>query len=97
MPLSYPYKMSCWYGYDKDCTNFTSYTSSITSTSFGACFEVLNQTYYHNGSGSLPVVGDDCFSDSGGSSILAQGWYRLNNSTRYNINASGEITNIQSC
>ena len=36
---------------------------------------------YHDGSGSTPVAGDACYSDSGGTSALAAGYYNINAAT----------------
>ncbi|GAG96556.1 unnamed protein product, partial [marine sediment metagenome] len=45
-------------------TCVTSYTSSeINATAVIACSDTIDQTYYHDGSGTWPVYGDRCFSD----------------------------------
>jgi hypothetical protein len=41
----------------------------------------LSQTYYHNGSGSLPAAGDKCTSDSAGNTVLLAGYYNINSAT----------------
>ncbi len=60
----------------------TSYSSSTVSVFNGVCpFDgsnpPANQTYYHDGSGTLPSAGDTCYSDSGGTTTLASGYYYL--------------------
>ena len=74
-----PYKFSAWYGYDQDCTTgitpFSSAQQNPTST--GACLATINQTYYHNGSASLPVVGDECYVNQNQTTVLAAGYYLL--------------------
>ena len=74
-----PYKFSAWYGYDQDCTTgitpFSSAQQNPTST--GACLATINQTYYHNGSASLPVVGDECYANQNQTTVLAAGYYLL--------------------
>ena len=55
MPIAYPYKFTDWYGYDKDCSSVTAFTSAIAETGL-SCTQTLNQTYYHDGSGTYPVA-----------------------------------------
>lgn len=86
MPIAYPYRFSDWYGYDKDCSTLTSYSSSVVGVFNQACpfdgsTRTLSQTYYHDGSGSLPTTGDTCYSDSAGTSTLAAGYYNINTAT----------------
>ena len=84
MPIAYQYKFSDFYGYDKDCSTLTSYSSSTMGTFNQVCpingsNPGLTQTYYHNGSSpsGKPVAGDTCYSDSAGTSVLAAGYYYL--------------------
>ncbi len=86
MPIAYPYRFSDWYCYDKDCISLQDYSSSVMGVFNQACpFNGTNpgltQTYYHDGSGSTPVAGDACYSDSGGTSALAAGYYNINAAT----------------
>ena len=61
----------------------TSYTSSSTNvTAVSACQDTIDQTYYHDGSGTWPVYGDRCFYNDPGITPLATGYYR-----------TGEFTN----
>ena len=71
-----PHTMSEFYGYDNDAISSTAYTGSVKGASYNACFFPNNTTYYHNGSGTLPAVGDNVFSDASLSTALAGGWYR---------------------
>ena len=94
MPIAYPYKFSDWYGYDKDCVSTTPYNSSTVSVFNGVCpfngsNPPANQQYHHNGSGTLPAVGDRSFSDAAGTSALASGYYYLTGT------GSGNRTYIQ--
>ena len=65
--------------------------SLVTLTAFGysgttpfedaseACSEGgSGATAYHNGSGTFPTSGDNVFSDSAGTTALADGYYRIN-------------------
>ena len=87
-----PHKFSEFYG--RSFVSLTSYSSSTVSVFNGVCpFNGSNppasQTYYHNGSGTLPAAGDRCFSDSAGTSALASGYYYLTGT------GSGNRTYIQ--
>ena len=71
MPIAYPYRFSDWYGYDKDCASVTGFLAgSGQSGSSGICNQLSSQTtYYHNGSGTYPVVGDTMFTNSAGAAV----------------------------
>lgn len=98
-----PYQFSDFYGYDQDCATLTAYSSS-TGQSFsqictfnGAVNYPANQTYYHDGSGSLPVAGDTCYSNSAGTTTLSTGYYYLSGSGNGNrvyiqIGSGGVVT-----
>ena len=59
------------------CT-YTSYSSSVVnSTRGGACGLSQTATYYHNGSGTTPVVNNFVYSDSSGQTLLGVGYYSL--------------------
>tara|TARA_R100000234_G_scaffold105213_2_gene75336 strand:- start:195 stop:482 length:288 start_codon:yes stop_codon:yes gene_type:complete len=95
MPIAYPYKFSDWYGYDRDC--MTGFTSAAAESAIG-CNETLNQTYYHDGSGARPVANDTVYTNSGGTTVLANGIYRLDNSTKFEITGgSGVVATVSSC
>ena len=105
-----PYQFSDFYGYDQDCSTLTAYSSS-TGQSFsqictfnGAVNYPANQTYYHNGSGSLPTTGDTCYSNSAGTTTLSAGYYYLSGSGNGNrqyieLNSSGvvQVGGVQTC
>tara|TARA_R100001463_G_scaffold109928_1_gene164631 strand:- start:47 stop:1816 length:1770 start_codon:yes stop_codon:yes gene_type:complete len=58
-------------------TCVTSYTSSgINVTAVSGCQDTIDQTYYHDGSGTWPVYGDRCFSDAAATTPLSQGYYK---------------------
>jgi len=78
---SAPHAYSEFYG--RSFVSLTSYSSSTMGVFNQACnFNGFNpcctQTYYHDGSGSTPTAGDTCYSDSGGTSVLAAGYYNIN-------------------
>ena len=95
-----PYKFSAWYGYDKDCTgNITSFNSSIIQTSTtNACAATITQTYYHNGSGSSPAVGDECYINQNQTTALAEGYYKLPSGSGYRVTGtSGTVASLFAC
>jgi hypothetical protein len=77
MPIAYPYRFSDWRGYDKDCTPvgpaFYMTNSGVVTTATPAysCNYIFDGSfyasiYYHDGSGSTPVVGDTVYTDAAG-------------------------------
>jgi len=79
-----PHKFSEFYGRSFPTT--TAYSSSVMGVFLQACpfngsNPGLSQTYYHNGSGSLPAAGDKCTSDSAGNTVLLAGYYNINSAT----------------
>ena len=91
MPISYPYKFSDWYGYDKDCAALTSFTSSSGTVFSGVCATILSETYYHDGTGTTPVAGDTVYSDSAGSNPLANFYYRTGQKTVIRITGGSGV------
>jgi hypothetical protein len=64
------------------CNPLTSYSSSVVGVfnancNFNGTLNTMNQTYYHDGSGTYPTAGDICYSDSAGTSVLAAGYYTI--------------------
>tara|TARA_R100000935_G_C2792784_1_gene146753 strand:- start:44 stop:520 length:477 start_codon:yes stop_codon:yes gene_type:complete len=87
-----PHAYSEFYG--RSFVSTTPYNSSTVSVFNGVCpFNGSNppasQQYHHNGSGTLPAVGNRCFSDAAGTSALASGYYYLTGT------GSGNRTYIQ--
>ncbi len=80
-------------------SGFTSYQSSTMQTSPNACTASLGETYYHNGTNTLPVVGDNVYSNATGGyqAALASGFYRLNNNTKMNVSTGGLVYQITAC
>ena len=66
----------------QQCVSLTSYSSSTMGVfnqncNFNGTLNTMNQTYYHDGSGTYPTAGDICYSDSAGTSVLAAGYYTI--------------------
>ena len=80
MPIAYPYNMSDWYGYDQDCSTVTAF--STTAVQRDACnFTSSDRTFYHDGSGTYPSVGDIIYSNSAGTTKVSGGqrrWFFAN-------------------
>ena len=81
---SAPHSYSEFYG--RSFVSLTSYSSSTVGVFNQACnFNGFNpcctQTYYHDGSGSLPAAGDICTSDAAGTTPLSAGYYNINTAT----------------
>ena len=79
-----PHAYSEFYGRSFPTT--TSYSSSVMGVFNQACpfngsNPGLSQTYYHDGSGTLPSQGDVCYSNSAGTTVLLAGYYNINSST----------------
>ena len=91
MPIAYPYKFSDWYGYDKDCVAVTSFSSSTGAGIGSVCALSIGSTYYHDGSGTYPAAGDTVYSDSAGTSVLADNYYKFNSTWVYRITGGSGV------
>ena len=74
----------------------TSYSSSLAVRTEQACTATINQTYYHDGSGTNPVVGDVVYSDSAGTTFLSSG-FRKAGSIKYRVDFNGVVGQILFC
>jgi len=94
-----PDKVSDFYGY----SNLTAFYTTVTQPKpVFACNTTLINTYYHNGSGLLPVVGDTVFQSNqttfdasvnrGSSTASSGGAFQV-----YTTNASGVVTAVIIC
>ena len=75
------------------CTAFTS--TSISSKE--PCADEPEDTLYHNGSGSYPVVVDTVYIDSACTYPLKPGAYLMANNNVMKIGSNGVVTQIISC
>lgn len=83
-------------------TTYTSFASTIIGNFNSVCGDTtFNQTFYHNGPGTIPVAGELVYSDSAGTTPLPNGWYHTNasgTSNRYRItNNTGFVATIETC
>jgi hypothetical protein len=92
-----PHNMSEFHSYDHDATSLTSFSSaSGTTNSKAFCSQSIDQTYYHDGSGTLPAVNDNVYSDSAGSSPLADGYYKNSELGGYRIEDE-QVASLVNC
>ena len=95
-----PYKISDFYGYDQDCSTTTSFSASTSQTFSGVCSATVNQTYYHNGSLARPIVNDNVYTNSAGTTPLSAGYYRFDNLVNqfFRITGSlGQVASVDDC
>jgi hypothetical protein len=96
MPISYPYKMSDWYGYDKDCSSLTQFPLSLVSNFSNVCSLPKDQVKYHTGSSARPVSGDIVWDNANGTGVPSNGYYKVTDSTTIQI-SSGVSSSEFSC
>lgn len=83
--------------YGKSAGSCTAFDTSVAHGSLDkACGDFNKVTAYHNGSGTLPVAGDEVYSNSGCSTSLADGSYNLRNGTAMAV-SGGTVTNVFNC
>ena len=89
-----PDEYSEFYGYSN--ATLTSYTgSTFQNGNKFICTQSQNVTFYHDGSGSIPQIGDTIYTDSGGTT-LAVGYSRVG--LGYLLtNSSGVMTTVFLC
>lgn len=94
---STPHKMSEWYGYDHDYSALISFSSGpVATTGALACAQgAPSATYYHDGSGTFPAVGDNVYTNSFGTTALSNGFYKI--FTQYMQVSNGAVTLINNC
>ena len=82
-----PYSWSEWYGYNHSASSTTSVNLYYAEgESAEACSGEIAPTYYHNGEGTYPAQNDQLFTNSGGTTAAADGYYRSpNQSTGFTL------------
>jgi hypothetical protein len=84
-----------------ECTiSYTAYqSSSIQQNNKVVCGQPLIQTFYHTGTGSLPVIGDFVYSSSTGQpgTTLALGLYQISGTDYITVNKFGLVTEVTTC
>ena len=90
------------------CVSTTTWASSAGTNVGSSCSITIDETYYHDGAGVFPAVGDNCYTDASASTPLAAGsfpYYRFMNtvpitpvSTFLIITGSaGEVDSVTAC
>jgi len=77
--------------YSKTWSATTSFSSSTGTVFLGVCALSIGSTYYHNGSGTYPAAGDTVYSDSAGTSVLADFYYKFNSTWVYRITGGSGV------
>lgn len=92
MPIAYPYKLSHWYGYDKDCS---SRSSAYRYASAGGkpvleceVSRAITTEFWHDGSNFLPANGDTCYTSATGNNYLGNGNWMIRNTSGTNTPTS---------
>jgi len=73
------------------CTTVTSFSSSTGTNVLSVCALSIGSTYYHDGSGTYPAAGDTVYSDSAGTIVLANNYYKFNSTWAYRITGGAGI------
>lgn len=73
------------------CT-YSSYLSSLVSSTRSGATGSVDQTYYHNGGTGAPVLNNFVYSNDNGTTKLATGYYKLSATLVIYVNNSGMIT-----
>lgn len=102
---SAPHSMAEFYSYNHDEVSVTTtafnYNSEPAISGVGACsFEEAGDTAYHDGSGTYPAVGDGVYTNSGGTTSLANGVYKIQTSLVAGAAmgvSGGSVTSIGNC
>tara|TARA_R110001583_G_scaffold26479_1_gene95263 strand:- start:1703 stop:2095 length:393 start_codon:yes stop_codon:yes gene_type:complete len=81
--------------YGQSASSCTSFSGSEASRE--ACELDPEITYYHNGSGTYPVSGDNVFTDSSCEEPLEEDSYKMANNKIMVIGEDGEVTSTFSC
>mgnify|MGYP000211111899 CR=1 FL=1 len=74
-----PHSMSEFYSYNHTASSVRSFLSSEGSRSSN-CGSDIEKTQYHDGSGTLPVIGDIVYTNSAGTVTAANGYYLTSSS-----------------
>lgn len=85
---STPHAMNEWYSYDQDYAAYTAFYGTTTTSKFlsSVCGISTTESYWHDGSFAMPVVGDSIYTNSSGTTAAA--WSRYKGAgTSYNSNS----------
>jgi hypothetical protein len=94
---SAPYAMSEFYSYDHDKTTTKAFTANGSPNNTQVCGNTPNTTYYHNGSGTNPTIGDTIYTNSSGATEAGAGFLALSTTTGIQINSSSVVSATYTC
>lgn len=88
-----------FYGQSAFSTTEFSYNSEVQSTGAQACaLEEAEDSVYHDGTGILPVINDKVYTNSSGTTVVANGTYKIQNNKYMVVYLSnGTVQNVASC
>ncbi|MGK0464780.1 hypothetical protein [Clostridium sp.] len=78
-------------------TAFSSSLGFLSSKNDACNSSNTNETYYHDGSSSIPGTGDYVYTNAGASAPLGLGYYKFSGPTTYEIGSSGLVVGTSSC
>lgn len=101
---SAPHSISEFYVYDHDLSTLTEFTynSEGQESAGNACsLESIEDTAYHDGSGTYPAVNDSVYSNSSGTTALSAANYKIDNGSlngaNMEVTSSGEVRALANC
>ena len=92
-----PHMMSEFYNYDHDKVSTTSFQANGGPNNSKVCGNSPNTTFYHDGSGTSPAVGDKIFTNSAGTSFAGAGFLALSTAAGIQINSSSTVIAFYTC
>tara|TARA_R100000951_G_C2642540_1_gene181452 strand:- start:1102 stop:1497 length:396 start_codon:yes stop_codon:yes gene_type:complete len=82
--------------YGQSASSCTAFTSTSTSSK-EPCEAEPEDTLYHNGSGTYPVALDNVYTDSGCSTVLSPGSYKMANEKVMEVTSGGQVASTYDC
>ena len=77
--------------------SLTSFSSTLDGRTTDVCFFSTNQTFYHDGSGTYPVVNDVVYSNSGGTNFATPGFRKHGGGSKYRVDSNGVVGQVSLC
>ena len=92
-----PHLMSEFYNYDHDKVAVTSFQANGSPNNSQVCGNSPNTTFYHDGSGTAPTIGDIVFTNSGGTTLAGAGFLALSTNGGIQLNSSSAVSGTYTC
>ena len=77
--------------------SLTSFSSTLDGRTTDVCGFSTNQTFYHDGSGTYPVVNDVVYSNSGGTNFAVPGFRKHGGGSKYRVDSNGVVGQVSLC